>query len=103
MRFLHCSSLAHSEEDPRCSLGWNAETVCFKGEEGEGRMKHLECAQISSRCPAWLPGGDRNLNADPHRQALLQLQLDKDANKEECLLRQGRASGKLAAATGEET
>lgn len=85
MRFLHCSSLAHSEEDPRCSLGWNAEAVCFKGEEGEGRMKHFECVQISSGCPARLPRGDRNLNADPHRQALLQLRLDKDANKEECL------------------
>jgi len=33
MPFVHCSSLAHSEDDPCCSLGGNAEAVCLKGEE----------------------------------------------------------------------
>lgn len=41
----------------------------------------------------------------PHLQALLQLPLDKDANKQKCLLRQKKANEKpdAAAAVGKET
>lgn len=65
------------------------------GRWGKGRMKHLGCMQISRWYPAWLLWGSRNINADPHLWAVLQLQLDKDVNKQKCLLRQEEASGKV--------
>lgn len=99
MLFVHCSSLARSEEDPGCSLVGVQQQYAWQGRrerKDEAFRVHTDFKLVP--CPAV-----RNINADPHLPALLQLQLDKDANREKCLLWQEKGNEKLAAAMHEAT
>lgn len=86
---------------PMPHFGWECRSSMFEGGRRERKDEAFKVHADYKLLPCL--AAVRNINADPHLHGLSQLQLDKVANKEKCLLRPEKANEKLPAATGEET